>query len=44
MPVGTGEPGDITCVVQREFEDGWHGLSERYAERLDAVPGPAPVL
>ena len=42
-PVGTGEPGEITRVVQREFEDALHGRSERYAEWLDPVPAPAPA-
>jgi branched-chain amino acid aminotransferase len=41
--VGTGEPGEITRVVQREFEDALHGRSERYAEWLDVVPAPAPA-
>jgi branched-chain amino acid aminotransferase len=42
-PVGTGEPGDITRTVQREFEDALHGRSERYAEWLDVVETPAPA-
>jgi branched-chain amino acid aminotransferase len=41
--VGTGQPGEITRVVQREFEDALHGRSERYAEWLDVVPAPAPA-
>jgi branched-chain amino acid aminotransferase len=41
--VGTGEPGEITRVVQREFEDALHGRSERYAEWLDVVPAPEPA-
>src|SRR3954465_4998735 len=31
-PVGSGEPGEISRVIQREFEDALHGRSERYAE------------
>jgi branched-chain amino acid aminotransferase len=42
-PVGTGEPGEITRVIQREFEDALHGRSERYAEWLDIVPARAPA-
>jgi branched-chain amino acid aminotransferase len=41
-PVGTsGGIGEITQVVQREFEDALHGRSDRYAEWLDVVPMPA---
>ena len=39
-PVGTGEPGEITRTLQREFEDALHGRSDRYAEWLDIVQGP----
>ena len=42
-PVGTGEPGEITRAVQREFEDALHGRSERYADWLDIVSAPAPA-
>jgi branched-chain amino acid aminotransferase len=42
-PVGTGEPGEITRVIQREFEDALHGRSERYAEWLDVVAARAPA-
>jgi branched-chain amino acid aminotransferase len=42
-PIGSGEPGEITRVVQREFEDALHGRSERYAEWLDIVPATAPA-
>jgi branched-chain amino acid aminotransferase len=42
-PVGAGEPGEITRVIQREFEDALHGRSERYAEWLDVVPARAPA-
>jgi branched-chain amino acid aminotransferase len=42
-PVGSGEPGEITRAVQREFEDALHGRSERYAEWLDVVPSGAPA-
>ncbi len=44
--VADGRPGEITRVVQREYEDALHGRSERYAEWLDVVPrataAPAP--
>ena len=33
----TGEPGEITRVVQRAYDDALHGRSERYAEWLDVV-------
>jgi branched-chain amino acid aminotransferase len=42
-PVGSGEPGEITRVIQGEFEDALHGRSERYAEWLDVVPARAPA-
>ena len=43
-PVGReGRPGEITQVVQREYEDALHGRSERYAEWLDVVPSTAEV-
>jgi branched-chain amino acid aminotransferase len=40
-PVGSGEPGEITRAIQREFEDALHGRSERYAEWHDLVETPA---
>jgi branched-chain amino acid aminotransferase len=42
-PVGEGTLGEITRVVQREFEDALHGRSDRYSEWLDVVPMPAPA-
>jgi branched-chain amino acid aminotransferase len=43
--VGTGQPGEITRVLQRSFVDALQGRSERYLEWLDfvgpAVGGPA---
>jgi branched-chain amino acid aminotransferase len=42
-PIGSGEPGEITRVIQREFEDALHGRSERYAEWLDIVTATAPA-
>jgi branched-chain amino acid aminotransferase len=39
--IGTGEPGEITRVVQRAFDDALRGRSERYAEWLDVVEAPA---
>ena len=41
--VGTGEPGEITRTIQREFEDALWGRSERYADWNDVVPVPAPT-
>jgi branched-chain amino acid aminotransferase len=41
--IGTGEPGEITRVVQRAFDDALRGRSDRYAEWLDVVPAPAPA-
>jgi branched-chain amino acid aminotransferase len=38
--VGTGEPGEITRVLQAAFDDAIHGRTERYREWLDVV---APV-
>jgi branched-chain amino acid aminotransferase len=35
--VGTGEPGEITRVIQTAFDDAIHGRSERYREWLDLV-------
>jgi branched-chain amino acid aminotransferase len=35
--VGTGEPGEITRVLQAAFDDAIHGRSERYREWLDVV-------
>jgi branched-chain amino acid aminotransferase len=41
-PVGTGEPGEITRVLQAAFDDAIHGRSERYREWLDVV-APEPL-
>ena len=35
--IGTGEPGEITRVLQSAFDDAIHGRSERYREWLDVV-------
>jgi len=35
--IGTGEPGEITRVLQAAFDDAIHGRSERYREWLDVV-------
>jgi len=40
-PVGTGEPGEITRVLQAAFDDAIHGRTERYREWLDVVDAPA---
>ena len=42
-PVADGQAGEITRVVQREYEDALNGRSERYAEWLDVVPSRAPA-
>jgi branched-chain amino acid aminotransferase len=39
--IGTGEPGEITRVLQAAFDDAIHGRSERYREWLDVVDVPA---
>jgi branched-chain amino acid aminotransferase len=35
--IGAGQPGEITRVLQKEFDDAIHGRSERYREWLDFV-------
>ncbi|MGH2904037.1 MAG: branched-chain amino acid transaminase, partial [Solirubrobacteraceae bacterium] len=35
--IGTGEPGEITRVLQSAFDDAIHGRTERYREWLDVV-------
>src|SRR6202007_554148 len=39
-PIGTGEPGEITRVLQAAFDDAIHGRTERYREWLDVVQAP----
>src|ERR1019366_7894798 len=39
--IGTGQPGEITRVLQAAFNDAIHGRSERYREWLDVVQSPA---
>ncbi|MGH2853540.1 MAG: branched-chain amino acid transaminase [Solirubrobacteraceae bacterium] len=39
--IGTGEPGEVTRVLQTAFDDAIHGRSERYREWLDVVNAPA---
>ncbi|HEY3759809.1 MAG TPA: branched-chain amino acid transaminase [Solirubrobacteraceae bacterium] len=39
--IGSGEPGEITRVLQSAFDDAIHGRSERYREWLDVVSAPA---
>jgi branched-chain amino acid aminotransferase len=39
--IGSGRPGEITRVLQKEFDDAIHGRSERYREWLDVVHAPA---
>ena len=36
-PIGAGEPGEITRVLQAAFDDAIHGRTERYREWLDVV-------
>jgi branched-chain amino acid aminotransferase len=35
--IGTGEPGEVTRVLQAAFDDAIHGRCERYREWLDPV-------
>jgi len=35
--LGGGQPGEITRVLQKEFDDAIHGRTERYREWLDVV-------
>jgi branched-chain amino acid aminotransferase len=35
--LGTGQPGEITRVLQAAFDDAIHGRTERYREWLDVV-------
>jgi branched-chain amino acid aminotransferase len=35
--IGTGEPGEVTRVLQKAFDDASHGRTERYREWLDVV-------
>ncbi len=35
--IGTGEPGEVTRVLQAAFDDAIHGRTERYREWLDPV-------
>jgi branched-chain amino acid aminotransferase len=39
--IGTGEPGEVTRVLQTAFDDAIHGRTERYREWLDVVSAPA---
>ncbi len=39
--IGTGEPGEVTRVLQSAFVDAINGRSERYREWLDVVQAPA---
>jgi len=42
-PIGTGQPGEVTRVLQAAFDDAIHGRTERYREWLDVVsPTRAP--
>jgi len=40
-PIGAGEPGEITRVLQAAFDDAIHGRTERYREWLDVVGAEA---
>jgi branched-chain amino acid aminotransferase len=35
--LGAGQPGEITRVLQKEFDDAIHGRTERYREWLDVI-------
>ena len=35
--IGTGEPGEVTRVLQKAFDDAIHGRTVRYREWLDVV-------
>ncbi|MGD0198134.1 MAG: branched-chain amino acid transaminase [Solirubrobacteraceae bacterium] len=35
--IGDGQPGEITKVLQRAFDDALHGRTDRYLEWLDVV-------
>jgi branched-chain amino acid aminotransferase len=36
-----GAPGEITCQLQRIYDDALHGRAEQYAKWLDVVPVPS---
>jgi branched-chain amino acid aminotransferase len=36
--IGSGEPGEVTRVLQSAYDDAIHGRTERYREWLDVVP------
>jgi branched-chain amino acid aminotransferase len=36
--IGTGEPGEVTRVLQSAYDDAIHGRTESYREWLDVVP------
>ena len=38
--IGAGEPGEVTRVLQRTFQDALYGRNERYLEWLDFVSVP----
>ncbi|OQA06924.1 MAG: Elongation factor G [bacterium ADurb.Bin374] len=40
-PVGTGEPGEVSRLVQRSYEDAIYGRAPQYSEWLDLVGEPA---
>jgi branched-chain amino acid aminotransferase len=42
--IGAGEPGPVTCEVQRVFDDALHGRDPRYAEWLDHVKVPTKAV
>ena len=39
--IASGEPGEVTRLLQGAFDDAIHGRSERYREWLDVVPAAA---
>ena len=40
-PIGSGDPGEVTRLVQSAYEDAIYGRSPQYNEWLDLVGEPA---
>jgi branched-chain amino acid aminotransferase len=41
LPIGDGQPGQVTREIQAAFDDALHGRSPHYADWLDLVPVPS---
>jgi branched-chain amino acid aminotransferase len=41
LPIGDGQPGQVTREIQAAFDDALHGRSPQYADWLDLVPVPS---